>query len=111
MNAPSGYVINILEVNNDWGRISVGADTAWISMANVTYAGASPELKKGDINGDGNIDNLDLAVLNQYLDSLQYIPDGISMLRAAEIQSADINESGIVDNNDVLDYLIKICIN
>ncbi len=111
VNAPSGYVINILEVNNDWGRISVGADTAWISMANVTYAGASPELKKGDINGDGNIDNLDLAVLNQYLDSLQYIPDGISMLRAAEIQSADINESGIVDNNDVLDYLIKICIN
>ena len=89
----------------------MGADTVWISMESVTYAGNPELLQKGDINGDGSIDNLDLAVLNQYLDSIQLVPDGISMLRQCELDSADINNSGIFDKNDVLDYLIKICIN
>ena len=111
MNAPSGFVINILEVENGFGKLKMGADTVWISMESVTYAGNPELLQKGDINGDGSIDNLDLAVLNQYLDSIQLVPDGISMLRQCELDSADINNSGIVDKNDVLDYLIKICIN
>lgn len=31
------------------------------------------------------------------------------MLRNCEIEAADINNDGLVDNNDVIDFLIMIC--
>ena len=107
--APNSYVANIIEIKNGFGKINSDEAELWISMKDLTPTEAS-QLEKGDINGDGSVNKFDLAVLNQYLES-QPTVKGISMLRQCEIISADINCDGSVDNNDVLDYLIKISIN
>ena len=67
------------------------------------------QLQKGDINGDEIVNERDLSVLNHYIESQQTLPGGISMLRNCEIEAADINNDGLIDNNDVIDFLIMIC--
>lgn len=105
---PNGYVAEITEIKNGFGKVNSDESEMWLSMNDLTLAENS-KLEKGDINGDGIINNFDLAVLNQYLESISD-KKGISMLRQCEIISADINCDGLVDNNDVLDYIIKISI-
>ena len=64
------------------------------------------ELKNNsDINGDGNVDNLDLQLLQRYLD----IGNNINKLSKinkdnliSDYQKADINNDGIVDGTDIM---------
>ncbi|MBQ8297593.1 MAG: dockerin type I repeat-containing protein [Ruminococcus sp.] len=105
----NGYIVEITAVNGDWGCIQLGAEKGWINMNDLTYAGAPINQASGDINNDKKTDRLDLALLNEYIASLSELPDGISMLRECEINAADINGDGIVDNSDVLRYLALIC--
>lgn len=105
----SGYIVKITEVKGDMGCIQLGAERGWIDMNKLSAAGNSVNQATGDINNDGNIDKLDLSLLNEYITSLSELPDGISLLRECEVNAADINSDGVVDNNDVLEYLAIIC--
>lgn len=104
-----GQIVNILSVKNGMGCVQLGAEKGWIDMKYLSYAGAPETHKTGDINNDGRTDRLDLALLNEYISSLSELPDGISILRECEIQAADINGDGTVDNNDAIQYLAIIC--
>ena len=93
------------------GRIvdADGNEVGWADLTFLRRLGRSPELKKGDINGDGNIDKYDLSLLNEYLKKLAALPAGISDLRSCEIKAADINGDGCVDGGDVIEYLKIVC--
>ncbi len=104
-----GYIVKITSFSGSMGCVQLGAEKGWISMSDLTYAGTQATLTKGDINDDGSVDKLDLALLNEYLSSLSELPDGISYLLESEIEAADLNNDGVVDNNDVLKYLSIIC--
>lgn len=104
-----GQIVNVISVKNGMGCVQLGAEKGWISMKSLSYAGESEVHKIGDINNDGRTDRLDLALLNEYISSLSELPDGISILRECEIDAADINGDGTVDNNDAIEYLAIIC--
>lgn len=108
-SAVNGYVVEVLNVTNGFCKIKFDTDTAWISYYDLIFAGDEVQLQKGDINGDGIVNERDLSVLNHYIESQQTLPGGISMLRNCEIEAADINNDGLIDNNDVIDFLIMIC--
>lgn len=104
-----GQIVEILSTTDDIGLIQLGAEQGWVDMRKLTFTGSADSRRKGDINGDGLIDCHDLALLEEYLLSLTELPDGISILRECEIDAADINNDGSVDNNDVIYYLSAIC--
>lgn len=108
-NVQRGCIVRINNIDGSYGSIQLGAETCWIDMKCLTYAGEHSKHMVGDINDDKKVDRLDLALLNEYLMSLSELPDGISYLRDCEIAAADLNSDGIVDNNDVLKYLSIIC--
>ena len=109
-NIKHNYVVNVNETSGVWGKVKMGSNSGWVNLEQLEYAGEDKACQKGDINADGSIDKYDLAALNLYLKSVNELPDGVSMLRKSELKAADINEDGVVDNNDVLSYLILICI-
>lgn len=106
---PDG-VVNVRECIGTIGHIA-GADgyAGWIDLSGMTFVKAEMLHEKGDINGDGKIDMYDLGLLGEYLNSLAYMPDGVSMLTACEIKAADINGDGKINSGDVLVYLILVC--
>lgn len=104
-----GQIVNVISVKNGMGCVQLGAENGWINMKYLSYAGEPEVHKTGDINNDGRTDRLDLALLNEYISSLSELPDGISILRECEINAADINGDGTVDNNDAIAYLAIIC--
>ena len=93
----------------DYGCININGSDAWVSMAELVYAGESEELTIGDINGDGTADAVDLALLNDYIRCAAELPQGVSILRSCEIEAADINCDGTINSNDVLIFLMQIC--
>lgn len=106
---PDG-VVNVRECIGTIGHIAGADDFAgWIDLSGMTFVKAEMPHEKGDINGDGKIDMYDLGLLGEYLNSLAYMPDGVSMLTACEIKAADINGDGKVNSGDVLVYLILVC--
>jgi lactocepin len=62
---------------------------AYTLTLNVVSADGTP----GDVNGDGVIDNRDVAVLRRYIAGWS----GVSVTLAA----ADVNDDGVIDNRDV----------
>lgn len=106
---PDG-VVNVRECIGTIGHIAGADDYAgWIDLSGMTFVKAEMLHEKGDINGDGKIDMYDLGLLGEYLNSLAYMPDGVSMLTACEIKAADINGDGKINSGDVLVYLILVC--
>lgn len=106
---PDG-VVNVRECIGTIGHIAGADDFAgWIDLSGMTFVKAEIPHEKGDINGDGKIDMYDLGLLGEYLNSLAYMPDGVSMLTSCEIKAADINGDGKVNSGDVLVYLILVC--
>lgn len=106
---PDG-VVNVRECIGTIGHIAGADDFAgWIDLSGMTFVKAEIPHEKGDINGDGKIDMYDLGLLGEYLNSLAYMPDGVSMLTACEIKAADINGDGKINSGDVLVYLILVC--
>ncbi len=106
---PDG-VVNVRECIGTIGHIAGADDYAgWIDLSGMTFVKPEMPHEKGDINGDGKIDMYDLGLLGEYLNSLAYMPDGVSMLTACEIKAADINGDGKINSGDVLVYLILVC--
>ncbi|MDE6539709.1 MAG: dockerin type I repeat-containing protein [Ruminococcus sp.] len=102
-------MVNIKKIENDKGLVIIDGTEAWIDMTDMIFNLDWVTSVRGDINKDGNIDLYDLSLLNEYLKSLKFLPDGISILSQSEIETADINGDGVVDNGDVLEYLSIIC--
>ena len=63
-------------------------------IAKVTWIEEQQEVK-GDINGDGVLDILDLSMLNKHLIGKKIIDDAQSLI------AADINKDGVVDIVDL----------
>lgn len=99
-----GNVVNISEYNGSYGLIESADFTGWVDMTMLEKTETYHQLA-GDINNDGIVDKYDLALLNAYLQHEIFLPDGISILSAAECSAADINSDGNIDYSDVVSYL------
>lgn len=104
-----GNVVNIISVNGSYGEVSIDGKKGWISLDKLEYADSDKKLSAGDINGDGSADAYDLALLNEYIISREKLPEGISVLTSQEIKAADLSGDEIINNTDVLLYLMLIC--
>ena len=104
-----GNVVNIISVNGSYGEVSIDGKKGWISLDKLEYADSDKKLSAGDINGDGSADAYDLALLNEYIISCEKLPEGISVLTSQEIKAADLSGDEIINNTDVLLYLMLIC--
>ena len=104
-----GNVVRVLKVSGTVGEVKIGGRSGFVELTKLNYAGEPEEHEAGDVNNDGSFDTCDLALINEYLNSLGKLPEGISVLTSPEIAAADISGDGIVDNNDVLLYLMLIC--
>lgn len=109
---PQNSVVKVTNISDNSAEILFGDSYAIISLkdiAPVQQPDTIPE--KGDINGDGIIDKLDISALNEYLLAERQLPDKISVFTALGRFTADCNSDGAVDNNDVIQLLIEICSN
>ncbi|MCR4638887.1 dockerin type I repeat-containing protein [Ruminococcus sp.] len=104
-----GNVVKVLSVSGTLGEVNIDGRSGCVELTKLKYAGEPEKHEAGDVNNDGSFDTYDLALINEYLNSLGKLPDGISVLTSSEIAAADISGDGIVDNNDVLLYLMLIC--
>lgn len=104
-----GDIVNVTRVLCGWCGVNIDGTDAWIPLEKLTYAGEGIELGSGDINGDGIADDVDLGLLNNYIKNYNERPEGISTLRRCEIEAADINCDGYINDSDVLMYLMLIC--
>ena len=104
-----GNVVNIISVNGSYGEVSIDGKKGWISLDKLEYADSDKKLSAGDINGDGSADAYDLALLNEYIINHEKLPEGISVLTSLEIKAADLSGDEIINNTDVLLYLMLIC--
>lgn len=91
----------IFEIQDEAGNIGyVKAEVTWIE----NDEGGEENITKGDINGDGNIDIVDLSILNKHLIELSVIDDEIKK------KAADLNDDGEINILD-LSILNKKIIN
>lgn len=102
-------MLNVREINGNYGLVTINGVDGWIDMSQMVFNLNWGNRMKGDINGDGVINLYDLSLLNDYLKSLKTLPEGVSILSKSEIEIADINEDGVTDNLDVIEYLSIIC--
>ncbi len=106
----AGQYVKLFVPDGNMGCVILGSDKGWVDVSRLSPAEPADVHKTGDINGDGTADTLDLAMLNDYIDSIGTVHEGISILRECEEKAADINSDGVVDDNDVLELLALICV-
>lgn len=104
-----GNVVKVLSVSGTVGEVRINGKRGYVELNKLQYAGETEKFAAGDVNNDGESNTYDLALVNEYLNSLGKLPEGISVLTSSEIAAADISGDGIVDNDDVLLYLMLIC--
>lgn len=105
----TGNMIKVKEIKNGYGLVTIDGVDGWVDMSSMVFNLDWIQPVKGDINKDGEINLYDLSLLNEYIKSLKFLPEGVSMLSQSEIETADINGDGVIDNGDVLEYLSIIC--
>ena len=107
----AGTVVTVCAIDGDMAGISdgYGGISGWIRLDRLDEAGDEPELMTGDINGDGIVDEYDLALLNDHLSGTERLPAGASILRRCEEAAGDLNCDGFTDRDDVAAYLAMIC--
>lgn len=104
-----GNIVDVQSVRNQTGQVVVGGQKGFVDLTELRYSGEPQTHQLGDVNNDGTVDAYDLALVNEYIDSLEKLPEGISVLTSSEAAAADINGDGLVNNSDVLLYLMLIC--
>ena len=97
--------MDVKKIENGKGLVVIDGVDGWIDMAEMNLAENFAVSIKGDINRDGEINIYDVSLINEYLTSLKFLPEGVSVLSSSEIETADINGDGVVDNEDVIEYL------
>lgn len=109
---PKNAVVKVQKVNGSTAKILFGDSYALISMKDIAPVPQNDTVpEKGDVNGDGVIDKLDISALNEYILAENELPDNISVFTALGRFAADCNSDGAVDNNDVIQLLIEMCSN
>ncbi len=102
-----GNVINISWVEANYGYVASLDISGWVDMESLEKTEAHLHAK-GDINNDGNVDKYDLSLLNTFLQQKEELPNGVSILTAVQLYSADLNGDGMTDLNDVREYLMLV---
>lgn len=104
-----GNIVDVVSVSGDTGEVVINSKKCRVKLSELVFAGKEKKLVMGDINNDGAFDGYDLALINEYIISRSRLPEGVSVLTGAEIAAADISGDGLIDNTDVLMYLMRIC--
>lgn len=104
-----GNIVDVTAVNGDMGEVVINSKKCSVRLSELVFAGNGKKLVMGDINNDGAFDGYDLALINEYIISRSRLPEGVSVLTKSEIAAADISGDGLIDNTDVLMYLMRIC--
>ena len=107
-----GWVVTIDAFYGSYGRLvtSSGEVIGWADAEKLSpwHSYNYYEEASGDINGDGVVDDTDVAALNEAIKTEKLLPEGVSPLTEAERRAADMNWDGVIDNNDVEKLLRKI---
>jgi len=91
------------------GEVIIDGKKCRVKLSELVFAGKELDLVLGDINNDGSFNTYDLALINEYIISRSRLPEGISVLTKSEIAAADISGDGLIDDTDVIMYLMRIC--
>ena len=109
---PQNAVVKVKQINDNSAEIFFGDSYALISLKDIAPVPQPDNIpEKGDVNGDGVIDKLDISALNEYILAERELPDKISVFTALGRFAADCNSDGAVDNDDVIQLLIEMCSN
>lgn len=76
-----------------WESISVGGNNSCLTAATIHFAVQEEPVLIGDVNGDGEVNNRDRAILTRYLADW----DGYEEI---DLVAADVNQDGEVNNRD-----------
>ncbi|MFB5268631.1 InlB B-repeat-containing protein [Paenibacillus enshidis] len=76
--------------------------TTTVITGPITYTAYFARIVKGDINGEGGVTSADALLL------LSYLKDGSGGFGPAELEAADINGDGVLDQNDVRAILAMV---
>ena len=104
-----GGIVCIDTVFEDYGKVVSQDFNGWVDLNELAPFAAEGAHIKGDINGDGEVDITDLALLNEFFRKRSITGGSISLFNKAETAAADINSDGIVDEADLLSLLDSIC--
>ena len=104
-----GNIVNVVSISGSYGEVKIGGKKGWIDLSKLEYAGTAQKLEAGDINADGFTDEYDLALVNEYITKREKLPEGVFVLTSWEAKAADLSGDGIINNTDVLLYLMRIC--
>ena len=91
------------------GEVIIDGKKCRVKLSELVFTGKELDLVLGDINNDGAFNTYDLALINEYIISRSRLPEGISVLTKSEIAAADISGDGLIDDTDVIMYLMRIC--
>ena len=82
---------------SQWNEIEIGFENDCLLNANIIFGKVDPEPEtiKGDVDGDGFVDNTDALMTLKY-------DAGIIDLTNDELEAADVNDDGYADNTDAL---------
>jgi len=106
MTVPQDYIAKVITVENGYCKTAAG----YIKLTDLIPVTVLVNHIKGDINGDGVVDEQDLAVLNMYLLYGDVSGDSFSLLNSRELKAADINGDGIIDYTDAIYFIMMFCL-
>ena len=104
-----GNIVDVTAVNGNMGEVIIDGKKCRVKLSELVFTGKELDLVLGDINNDGAFNTYDLALINEYIISRSRLPEGISVLTKSEIAAADISGDGLIDDTDVIMYLMRIC--
>lgn len=105
---PKNSVVTVKDIKDGFAEILFGDSFALISLNDIAPVPDNDFMpEKGDVNCDGTVDKLDISMLNECILAQENLPDKISAFTYKGKYAADCNDDGVVDNDDVIQLLIR----
>ena len=89
---PDTYIMTVSKADHTTREYTITVKDKSV-VQNITLSLSKPDSNKGDVNGDGEVDELDSAIISRY-------SAGLTDLTLAQQAAADVNNDGEIDELD-----------